>query len=56
MTDLTATDIRELNEKIKQESSFIDLINIEIGKTIVGQKQMIESLRDRRAPPQPLRK
>jgi len=44
MTDLTSTDIRELNEKIKQESSFIDLINLEIGKTIVGQKPMIESL------------
>jgi MoxR-like ATPase len=44
MTNLTSSDIRELNEKIKQESSFIDLINIEIGKTIIGQKAMIESL------------
>jgi MoxR-like ATPase len=44
MTNLTSTDIRELNEKIKEQSSFIDLINIEVGKTIVGQKSMIESL------------
>jgi MoxR-like ATPase len=38
------TDIRELNEKIKAESSFIDLINMEMGKVIVGQKKMVESL------------
>lgn len=38
------TDIRELNEKIKAESSFIDLINMEMGKVIIGQKKMVESL------------
>ncbi len=38
------TDIRELNEKIKAESSFIDLINMEMGKVIIGQKKMLESL------------
>lgn len=37
-------DIREINEKIQQESAFIDLLNIEIAKKIVGQKQMIERL------------
>jgi MoxR-like ATPase len=37
-------NIRELNEKIKQESSFIDLLNIEIGKVIIGQKHLLESL------------
>ncbi|MCQ2318689.1 MAG: MoxR family ATPase [Bacteroidales bacterium] len=38
------TDIRELNEKIQRESQFIDLINMEMGKVIVGQKQMTERL------------
>jgi len=37
-------EIREINEKIQRESTFIDLLNIEIGKTIIGQKQMIERL------------
>lgn len=37
-------DIREINEKIQQESAFIDMLNIEIAKKIVGQKQMIERL------------
>jgi MoxR-like ATPase len=38
------TSIRELNEKIHQESAFIDLINLEMKKVIVGQKHMIERL------------
>ena len=38
------TDIRELNERIKSESSFVDLINMEMGKVIIGQKKMVESL------------
>ncbi len=37
-------DIAELNEKIKNESSFIDLLFSEIGKVIVGQKEMVERL------------
>jgi MoxR-like ATPase len=37
-------DITALNEKIKQESAFIDLLQNEIGKIIVGQKTMIERL------------
>jgi MoxR-like ATPase len=37
-------NIQELNEKIKQESSFVDLLNIEMGKVIVGQKHLLESL------------
>ncbi|MCH7517240.1 MAG: AAA family ATPase [Bacteroidetes bacterium] len=37
-------DIAELNEKIKNESSFIDLLFREIGKVIVGQKEMVERL------------
>ncbi len=38
------TNIRELNEKIRLESSFIDLISLEMNKVIVGQKHMIERL------------
>jgi MoxR-like ATPase len=37
-------DIVALNEKIKNESAFIDLLMSEIGKVIVGQKAMVERL------------
>lgn len=37
-------DIKELNERIQQESAFVDLINMEMSKVIVGQKHLIESL------------
>ena len=37
-------DIAVLNEKIKNESAFIDLLTKEIGKVIVGQKEMVERL------------
>ena len=37
-------NIKELNEKIEKESAFIDLITLEIGKVIVGQRHLIDSL------------
>lgn len=37
-------EITELNEKIKRESEFIDVLLSEIGKVIVGQKDMVERL------------
>ncbi len=37
-------DISELNEKIKKESAFIDLLFNEIGKVIVGQRVIIEKM------------
>ena len=40
----TSTDIRELNELIEKESAFLDLLNLEVKKVIIGQKNMIESL------------
>ena len=40
----TVTDIRELNERIQQESSFVDLLTMEVGKAIIGQKQMVNNL------------
>ncbi len=38
------TDIKELNERIQRESAFIDLLLLETGKVIVGQKYMLERL------------
>ena len=37
-------NVRELNERIQQESSFVDMINMEMNKVIVGQKHLVESL------------
>jgi MoxR-like ATPase len=37
-------NIRELNERIQRESAFIDLLNAEISKAIVGQRLMVERL------------
>ena len=44
LTQTSSVDIQALNERIKQESTFVNLINQEVDKTIIGQKQMIESL------------
>jgi len=40
----TTIDIRELNERIQRESSFVDIINMEMNKVIIGQKSMVEQL------------
>ncbi len=37
-------NIKELNERIKQESEFVDLLNIELQKVIIGQKRLLERL------------
>lgn len=39
-----SVDIRELNERIQRESSFVDMVNMEMNKVIIGQKHLIESL------------
>ena len=41
---LNQIDINELNAKIERESSFIDLIKAEMGKCIIGQKNMTDRL------------
>jgi len=41
---MVETDIKALNDKIQQESAFVDLITMEMHKVIIGQKQMIERL------------
>jgi len=38
------TNIKELNEKIQQESAFVDMLTLEMQQVIVGQKHMIERL------------
>ena len=42
--DKSKIDISAINEKIKKESSFIDLLLPEVNKVIVGQQYMIERL------------
>ncbi len=37
-------DIMELNERIQRESAFVDILNAEMAKVIVGQKYMVERL------------
>ncbi|MDR0367582.1 MAG: MoxR family ATPase [Bacteroidales bacterium] len=37
-------DIKALNERIQQESSFVDIINMEMNKVIIGQRSMVEQL------------
>lgn len=42
--EIIASDIKALNEKIHEASSFVDLLNLELSKVIVGQKYMTERL------------
>ncbi len=37
-------DIKSLNEKIEKESSFVDMIIMEMNKVIIGQKHLLDSL------------
>ena len=37
-------DIRELNERIERQSSFVDALLMGMNQTIVGQKHLVESL------------
>jgi MoxR-like ATPase len=37
-------DIKEINERIQRESSFVDMLNLEMDKVIIGQKYMVERL------------
>ena len=44
MEETLTTDIKQLNEKINKESAIIDMLTLEVGKVIVGQKEMSERL------------
>jgi MoxR-like ATPase len=37
-------DIKELNERIQNESAFVDMLTLEMDKVIIGQKSMVERL------------
>ncbi len=37
-------NIKELNERIERESQFVDLLSMEMGKVIVGQRHLIDTL------------
>ncbi len=41
---METVNIKELNERIQKESSFVDLLSLEMGKVIVGQKQLVDNL------------
>jgi len=43
-TATNTVDIKALNERIEKESAFVELVQQEMGKVIVGQKEMVESL------------
>lgn len=41
---MDSVNIKELNDRIQRGSSFVDLLSMEMGKVIVGQKQLVENL------------
>ena len=41
---MNTVDIKALNERIQQESSFVDMISMEMNKVIIGQKHLVEGL------------
>ena len=41
---MESINIKELNDRIQLESSFVDLLTAEMNKVIVGQKQLVENL------------
>ncbi|MBO4447293.1 MAG: MoxR family ATPase [Bacteroidales bacterium] len=41
---MESVNIKELNDRIQKESAFTDLLSLEMGKVIVGQKQLVENL------------
>ena len=41
---MESIDIKSLNEKIQQDSAFLEPLNAEISKSIIGQKYMLERL------------
>ena len=44
MEDNSTVDIASINQKIQQDSAFVDLLTLEMNKVIVGQKHMVERL------------
>ncbi|MFI3294689.1 MAG: AAA family ATPase [Rikenellaceae bacterium] len=44
MNENVSVDIKALNERIQAQSAFIDILTMEMGKVIVGQRHLVESL------------
>lgn len=44
MQEVQEVDIRELNARIERESAFVDMLTMELGRVIVGQRHLVESL------------
>src|SRR5574344_160238 len=41
---MDTVNIKELNDRIQKESSFVDILSMEMNKVIVGQKHLVENL------------
>ena len=41
---MESVNIKELNDRIQRESAFVDILQLEMGKVIVGQKHLVENL------------
>ena len=41
---MDSVNIKELNDRIQKESAFVDILSMEMGKVIVGQKHLVENL------------
>ncbi|MBQ7623116.1 MAG: AAA family ATPase [Bacteroidales bacterium] len=41
---MESVNIKELNDRIQKESEFTDILSLEMGKVIVGQKHLVENL------------
>lgn len=41
---MESVNIKELNDRIQKESAFVDILALEMGKVIVGQKHLVENL------------
>lgn len=41
---MESVNIKELNDRIQRESAFVDMLSLEMGKVIVGQKHLVDNL------------
>ena len=41
---MESINIKEFNDRIQRESSFVDILTMEMNKVIVGQKHLVENL------------
>ena len=41
---MDSVNIKDLNDRIQKESAFVDIIQMEMAKVIVGQKHLVDNL------------